>query len=158
MLLSGAFVVHIRPRLDYLGPHSCSVPSLPLSSSPFLIDIYTLSLVFTPALDLFTPELLPGYEHVSQLEKLSRDFCSLPPHLVAWGLIRLLFSFDQEALRAHGEACGFSIQKIWLQPLLCHSLLCALDQVAYCLWTSVFTCKMGIITLICLSRCLNKLF
>ena len=33
--------MHIRPRLDYLGPHSRSVPSLsPSSSPPFLIDIY----------------------------------------------------------------------------------------------------------------------
>ena len=39
-LLSGAFVMYIRPRLDYLAPHSCSVPSLsPSSSPPFLIDL-----------------------------------------------------------------------------------------------------------------------
>lgn len=128
-------------------------------ASPFLLDIYTLSLVFTPAPDLFTLELLPGYEHVSQLEKVSSDLYSPPPHLLAWGLTRLLFSIDQEALRAHRVKPVASVSTEFDSNSHSATLCCVpLIKLLTVSELPVFTCKMGIITLICLLRCLNKLF
>ena len=145
-----------------LSPWVSFFSSLPCQDNPsFSLPYRYLYFIpsFHPSPDLFTLELLPGYEHVSQLEKLSSDLYSPPPHLVAWGLTHLLFSIDQEALRAHRVKPVASVSTEFDSNSYSATLCCVpLIKLLTVSELPVFTCKMGIITLICLLRCLNKLF
>lgn len=129
--------------------HEFLPSALPLPASPGAIapssETFLCRVLSSPHLSPRLVLPLPGCEHLLlQARAGVQGSLPRPPKLVACAPTPLPFSFDQGVPAAHGvKPLAPGSRDSDAEPYSATSLLCALSQVASCLWTSHLHLRNG---------------